>query len=129
MDYKDEIKKSRIGALGGSDAATLLRVANLGYVPNSAYERLAVAKGLIPFEEKPVTSAMAFGDFIEQSIFEHLSASGGDYESNPCWKSEKYSRKNINLICHPDIVRYDEQKKVVQVFECKATQFPVNVTK
>ena len=49
-DYKQEIINSRKGCLGGSDANLLYQVAANGYVPKSAYKRLAVVKGIAEHE-------------------------------------------------------------------------------
>lgn len=127
-DYKNGIIKSRKGCLGGSDAAMLKQIADLGNVPKSAYKRLAVVKGLID-QENITTRVMAYGDFIEQSIYESLSSVNPNYQSNPLWVSGKYSRKDLKLICHPDFVLYDEKKKVLNVYECKATRFTPTQTR
>lgn len=121
-DYKQEITQSRVGALGGSDGNLLAQVASLGYVPKSQYKRMAVMKGLIEREDI-TTRVMRFGDFVEQSIYENLSANDPRYVSNPLWVSERYSKDGCRLICHPDFVLYDEEKKVMKVYECKATKF------
>lgn len=121
-NYKKDIKNTRLGSLGGSDGNLLAQVASLGYVPNSAKKRLAVMKGLIEKEDIS-TRVMAFGDFIEQSIYKNLAANDERYISNPLWVSGKYSKEGCRLICHPDFVLYDEEKKVLKVWECKATKF------
>lgn len=128
LDYKQDIRQTRIGSLGGSDGNLLSQVASLGYVPQSAYKRMAVMNGLIE-KEDIVTRVMAFGDFIEQSIFESLSANNPNYISNPLWVSGKYSKDGCRLICHPDFVFYDEEKKVLKVWECKATKFDPKQTR
>ena len=127
-EHKNEIVKTRVGALGGSDANLIAQVASLGYVPQSAYKRLAVCKGLI--EHENITNrAMEFGNFVEDSVFKLLSMTNKNFISNPLWESEKYVRKNVRLICHPDIVLFDEFNKTIRVYECKATRFPVMPTK
>lgn len=129
-EHKSEIVATRVGALGGSDGAMLKRIAYLGYVPSTSYERLAIAKGLIPPTESFTTTEMEFGDYIENQIYEYLKSSdNGVYESNPCWVSEKYSKKNIKLLCHPDIVKVDEEKKTIFIYEVKATKYNVKTTK
>lgn len=128
-DYKEEIQKTRLGCLGGSDAAMLARISNLGYVPLSARKRLAVCKGLIPQEEIPHTAAMRAGDEMENAIYEHLAQNDNTYESNPFWVSEKYSKSNVKLIDHPDIVRFDKEKKCLYVYEVKTTKLSVEETK
>lgn len=121
-DYKQEIINTRKGCMGGSDAKTLAQIVNLGYVPKSAYKRLAVVKGLIEQEEIPQTAEIAFGNYVEQQMFEYLKSQDERYESNPLWISEKYSRKNVKCIAHPDIVLKDEKKKTLYVYEVKASK-------
>ena len=120
-DYKQEIRNTRIGCLGGSDGKMLCQIANLGYVPQSAKKRLAVLKGLIPSEEIPYTAAVRTGDEIEQAIFAHLSQDNDAYESNPRLESKKYSKENVKLIAHPDVLLVDESKETIYVYEIKAT--------
>lgn len=121
-NYKIGITQSRTGALGGSDGNLLSQIASLGYVPKSAYKRLAVVKGLVE-NDNITTRVMRYGDFIEQSIFDNLSANDERYVSNPLWVSGKYSKDGVRLICHPDFILYDEEKKVLKIWECKATKF------
>lgn len=127
-DYKNDINSTRKGCLGGSDANLLSQVASLENVPRSAYKRLAVAKGLIE-NDNITTRVMAFGDFIENAIYSLLSEKNDGYISNPLWVSGKYSTKDLKLICHPDFALYDEEKKVLNVYECKATRFSVEQTR
>jgi hypothetical protein len=121
-NYKDDIRNTRLGSLGGSDGNLLAQVAKLGYVPNSAKKRLAVMKSLIE-KEDITTRVMRYGDFIEQSIYSHLQEIDNRYQSNPLWISGKYSKDGVRLICHPDFVLFDDTKKVLRVYECKATKF------
>lgn len=128
-EYKREIETTRIGCLGGSDGKLLQQVASLKYVPKSAYKRLAVCKGLIP-QDNVSTQEMRFGDFIEQMIYDTICRGASvKYISNPLWESEKYTRKNVKLICHPDIVRIDKEGKAIYVYEVKTTKFDVTATK
>ena len=127
-DYKDGIREARKGSLGGSDGNVLAQVASLGYVPKSAYKRIAIMKGLIEREDIS-TLAMRYGDFIEQSIYEHLKSVDDRYQSNPLWISGRYSKDGVRLICHPDFVLFDEEKKVLRVYECKATKYNHNATR
>lgn len=127
-DYKEKIRETRKGSLGGSDGNILAQVASLGYVPQSAYKRIAIMKGLIEREDIS-TLAMRYGDFIEQSIYEHLKSVDDRYQSNPLWISGRYSKDGVRLICHPDFVLFDEEKKVLRVYECKATKHNHNATR
>ena len=120
--HKAEIISTRTGCLGSSDARMLAQVDSLGAVPQSAYKRLALCKGLIE-NDNVSNRAMEFGDFVENQIFQHLSHSDERYESNPCWVSEKYSRKNVKCIDHIDITLADEEKQIVYAWEVKASRY------
>lgn len=128
-DYKEEIAKTRLGCLGSSDARMLAQIASLGMIPNSALKRLAVCKGLIQQVEIPKNDAIQAGDDIEMMVYEHLKSQDPRYESNPLWESERYSRKNVRLISHPDIVLKNDEKKTLYIYEVKATKFGFEETK
>ena len=129
QNYKNEIRSSRCGALGSSDGKLILQVAENGIIPKSAYKRLAVCKGLIEQEDIPYTTAVRTGDELEMLVFEHLKANDNRYQSNPCWVSKKYSRKNVKLLTHPDIVLQDDENKVLNVYEVKCTKFTFEQTR
>lgn len=128
-DYKTDIVNSRVGGIGGSESTMLATIANLGYVPKTAYKRMAICKGLIPIENHGTNAAMRAGDYIENAIFNHLAAGDNSYISNPLWVSERYSKQNVKFLCHPDIVRFDEKKQTLYVYECKTTRYDVQHTK
>lgn len=128
-NYKEGIVASRTGSLGSSDASMMQNIYKLGYVPASAYERLAIVKGLVEPKDSFKTKEMEFGDYIEQQIFANISECDKRYISNPLWISSEFSRKNVKLICHPDIVLYDERTKTIYVYEVKTTKFNVKRTK
>ena len=121
INYKEDIERTRVGCLGGSDAAMLAQIASLGYVPQSAYKRLAICKGLIE-QQNITTQAMLYGDFVEQEIFRYISSTNDGYQSNPCLVSEKYSRKNVKCIDHVDMYLQDDEKGVITIGEVKATR-------
>ncbi len=129
QDYKNEIRSSRCGALGSSDGKLILSVAESGIIQKSAYKRLAVCKGLIEQEDIPYTAAVRAGDELEMLVFEYLKANNDRYQSNPCWVSKKYSRKNVKLLTHPDIVLQDDKNKILNVYEVKCTKFTFEQTK
>ena len=129
QDYKKDVANTRKGCLGGSDGKMLAQIAALGYVPKSAFKRLAVCKGLIEQEDIPRTAAIVAGDKIEMAIYDHLTKKDPRYESNPLWVSEKYSTKNVKLIAHPDIVLKDEARKTLFVYEVKTTKYNINDTR
>lgn len=123
--YKQDIINTRKGCLGSSDAKLLHQVDMLGGVPQSAHKRLAVCKGLIE-NENVTTKVMEYGDFIEQSIFSHLSSIDGRYQSNPCLVSEKYSTEEVKIIDHIDFMLKDDENKILKLFECKASKFTID---
>lgn len=128
-DYKNEIQQTRKGCLGSSDGRILAQIASLGEVPKSAYKRMAVVKGLIEQEEIPRTAAIQAGDDLEMIVYEHLNANDPRYESNPLWESKKYSRPNVKLISHPDIVFINEETKTIDIYEVKTTKYDFNITR
>lgn len=124
-NYKQEIIQTRKGCLGGSDAKMLQQVDQLGCVPKSAYKRLAVCKGLIE-NENITTKVMEFGDFIEQSIYEHLVTVDDRYQSNPCLVSKRYSTEEVKIIDHVDFMLKDDENKMLLLYECKASKFTID---
>src|SRR5574344_648376 len=128
-DYKEEIVASRKGFLGASDAMLISKVANLGYVPSSCNERLAILKGLYEKTDDFKTEAMAKGDTIENQIFDMLHDQDERWESNPRYESIKFKRKNLNLLTHIDFQLIDEENKVVTWIECKATNKDLETAK
>ena len=122
-DYKQEIINTRKGCLGSSDGRMIAQIATMGYVPKSAYDRLATLKGLKEPKDGFKTNAMIFGDIIENTIYDQLkSSTNKDYQSNPLWESEKYSGRFFKLISHPDIVLADADSKTLFVYEVKTTK-------
>ena len=128
-NYKDDVAQSRVGCLGSSDGKMLAQICALGYVPQSAYKRLAVCKGLISQEEIPQTAAVKAGDAMEMLIFKHLSANDPRYESNPRWVSLRHSQPNVSLIAHPDLVLKDDARRTLYVYEVKTTKYTVEETR
>lgn len=126
--HKADVISTRVGCLGGSDAKMLAQIDNLGSIPTSAYKRLAVCKGLVGHDSM-TNRAMEYGDFVEQRVFEMLSKGNTEYQSNPCWVSEKYSRKNVKCIDHVDVAYIDNEKQIVNIWEVKASKYPTNVVR
>ena len=128
-NYKDDIRATRIGCLGSSDAKILSQIAALGYVPKSACKRLAIVKGLIPQTDIPETDAIRTGNEIENKVFEYLKWKDPRYQSNVRWESKVHSTKNVKLIAHPDIILKDDARKTLFVYEVKTTKYNVNDTR
>ena len=128
-DYKDEIISSRVGALGGSDGKVLAAIANNGCVQRGQVERLAIAKGL--YERPNITNlAMQYRDFIENMIYDSLVQVDERWESNKCFRSQKYGREGLGLLVHIDFSLFDESrdKPLLLWVECKATTTDIEQT-
>lgn len=128
-DYKMEIAQTRKGCLGSSDGKMLAQVVMLGYVPKSAYKRLAIVKGFIPQEEIPESAAIKAGNKMEIALYDYLASQDPRYESNPMWISEKYSTSQCKLISHPDIVLVDNARKTIFIYEVKTTKYTIEDTR
>lgn len=127
--YKDEIISSRVGNLGGSDARILAAIAKNGCVQRAQVERLAIAKGL--YERPNITNiAMQYGDFIENMIYDCLVQVDERWESNKCFRSQKYGREGLGLLVHIDFSLFDESrdKPLLLWVECKATTTDIEQT-
>lgn len=127
--YKDEIISSRVGNLGGSDARILAAIAKKGCVQRAQVERLAIAKGL--YERPNITNiAMQYGDFIENMIYDSLVQVDERWESNKCFRSQKYGREGLGLLVHIDFSLFDESrdKPLLLWVECKATTTDIEQT-
>lgn len=127
--YKDEIISSRVGNLGGSDAHILAAIAKNGCVQRAQVERLAIAKGL--YERPNITNiAMQYGDFIENMIYDSLVQVDERWESNKCFRSQKYGREGLGLLVHIDFSLFDESrdKPLLLWVECKATTTDIEQT-
>lgn len=127
--YKDEIISSRVGNLGGSDARILAAIAKNGCVQRAQVERLAIAKGL--YERPNITNlAMQYGDFIENMIYDSLVQVDERWESNKCFRSQKYGREGLGLLVHIDFSLFDESrdKPLLLWAECKATTTDIEQT-
>lgn len=128
-DYKDEIISSRVGNLGGSDARILAAIVKNGCVQRAQVERLAIAKGL--YERPNITNlAMQYGDFIENMIYDSLVQVDERWESNKCFRSQKYGREGLGLLVHIDFSLFDESrdKPLLLWVECKATTTDIEQT-
>ena len=127
--YKDEIISSRVGNLGGSDARILAAIAKNGCVQRAQVERLAIAKGL--YERPNITNiAMQYGDLIENMIYDSLVQVDERWESNKCFRSQKYGREGLGLLVHIDFSLFDESrdKPLLLWVECKATTTDIEQT-
>lgn len=127
--YKDEIISSRVGALGGSDGKVLAAIAKNGCVQRAQVERLAIAKGL--YERPNITNlAMQYGDFIENMIYDSLVQVDERWESNKCFRSQKYGREGLGLLVHIDFSLFDDSrdKPLLLWVECKATTTDIEQT-
>jgi len=89
---KTEIKKTRIGGLGSSDARMVAKIAKNGCLSDSDRQRIAIMLGI---EEKPEfsTTATEYGNYIEDRVFEIIKQKYPNAVSNPFYQSEELSEK------------------------------------
>jgi len=87
---KNEIKQTRIGGLGSSDARMVAKIAKNGCLSDAVKQRIAIMLGL---DENPEfsTEATEYGNLIEQNVFEILKSKYPNIVSNPYYKSENLS--------------------------------------
>lgn len=129
LDYKNDIINSRIGSLGSSDGKVLAAIAKNGCVQRGQVERLAIAKGL--YKRPNITNlAMQYGDFIENMIYDSLVQVDERWESNKCFRSQKYGREGLGLLVHIDFSLFDDSrdKPLLLWVECKATTTDIEQT-
>lgn len=127
-DYKQDIINSRVGAFGASEADLISRIAFIGKVPQQCYERMAVCKGLTPYQPFPANRAMRYGDEMELAVYEHLRKDNRQWESNKKIVSERFSMPNVKLLAHIDFFLADYKKKTLFLGECKTTKDDIATT-
>ena len=124
-NYKDDIIATRKGGLGASDGNVLSKVDNLGHVPSSCMERLAIVKGIYDKESDITTEAMNIGNQVEMQIFDMLHNTDKRWESNTYVESKTFSKSNCKLFAHIDFYLKDDENKVLTFVECKATRHSI----
>ena len=114
--HQNEITSTRIGGLGGSDAAMVYAIGKRGYLLKTDRKRLAVMLGIIPPKEERITTrAMKAGHDFEDYL---------DWERKdfiPCereFKIEKKSTLSFKIFAHADFYNIENQI----VYECKYSQ-------
>ena len=127
--YKDIIIEHHKHGLGASDGNLLSKVANLGYVPTSCEERLAIIKGLYSKDNDIKTEAMALGDLLENEVFDMLHENDNRWQSNYYFESKKYSRENCKLFVHIDFMLKDDEHKILNWVEHKSTKRDIDYTR
>lgn len=73
---------------------------------------------------------MQYGDFIENMIYDSLVQVDERWESNKCFRSQKYGREGLGLLVHIDFSLFDESrdKPLLLWVECKATTTDIEQT-
>ena len=103
--HKQEILNTRVGGLGGSDAAMVLKIGQKGIESLSESDkiRLAVMTGQIPYKPIPTNEAMQRGNDFEKWLHEN--------DLNGFEWNEKISLKNniypFDVFAHADFIYYD----------------------
>lgn len=121
IEHREEIRQSRVGGFGGSDAALFLRIANNGIENLSVTDRkrIAVAMGI---EEVPnwggnkyTEAGHAFEDYMEDAM-PHAMKRTWDREV----KLQKELTKEFTTFAHADFVTIEGN--ATAVLECKFSQ-------
>ena len=102
--HKQEIHATRVGGLGGSDAAMVLKIGRKGIesISESDKIRLAVMTGQIPFKPIATNEAMERGNEFEKWLGENIYLKSNGYESNPLIYG--FSPKSFTIFAHPDFL-------------------------
>lgn len=126
--HQQEIKATRVGGFGGSDAAMFLRIAKKGGVDglsNTDLYRIAVAMGIKPYVPVPPTEAMNNGHIFEDSYARYLDAQGKPYQREVKLIAE-CQPENFHIFAHADFVFQEKVYKTNDTFifvhECKFIQ-------
>lgn len=101
-DNKQEILQSRIGGLGSSDAAFVVRIGKRGTIEEADKFRLAVMLGI---EETNIFSSRQtdLGNIIEERIFNFVQSKYPNAQSNPKYISKTLSQKyGFDILNHID---------------------------
>lgn len=104
--HQQEIKATRVGGFGGSDAALFLRIAKKGGVDglsNTDLYRIAVAMGIKPYVPAPATEAMNNGHIFEDAYERYLIDSRSDFEREVKLVAE-CQPTNFHIFAHADFV-------------------------
>lgn len=125
--HNEDIRQSRIGGFGGSDAAMFLRIAERGVngLSNTDLKRIAVAMGLREPAPNYTNAAMEAGHAFEDEVAE-VYESKQSYERERLMES-KFLAAKFRTFAHADFFRCTgnsqkgELKK--EVLECKYSQF------
>lgn len=113
--HQQEIASSRVGCLGGSDAAMVLKIARKGIeaLSNTDIKRLRVMLGLEQREDFGGSAATnaghLFEDYVQVSLSEHAKKE---------YRFDGMQFRNFKIIAHADY--YEEEYQ--RVCECKFVQ-------
>lgn len=100
--HKQEIHATRVGGLGGSDAAMVLKIGRKGIESLSESDkiRLAVMTGQIQFKPIATNDAMERGNEFEKWLGENIYTSNTGWKSNP--KINLTHGYSFKVFAHPD---------------------------
>jgi hypothetical protein len=119
--HEQEIQQTRVGGLGGSDAALVLKIGLRGLSALTATDmkRLCIMTGKTPVEtwggNAHTNAGHAFEDYAES----HLPFGAAGYEREK--KLEQHLADNFKTFAHAD---FAAGKNRLQIIECKFVQKP-----
>jgi len=117
---ENEIRYTRTGGLGSSDAKTVAKIAKNGCLNEADRQRIAIMLGLE--EQKQFSTVQTeYGKLIEDKIYQAIITKFPNAVSNPYYKSEQLSKKyGFNIFNHIDY-EIEEDKRLIWI-ENKATK-------
>ena len=118
--HAQEIQQTRIGGLGGSDAAMIIRIAERGISGLTATDnkRLAIMLGLCPPDDWNGNAYTNAGHAFEDYADRNLPVKNKGRET---YMSRELARK-FKTFAHADFTEFDENGNVDTVIECKFVQ-------
>ena len=118
--HAQEIQQTRIGGLGGSDAAMIIRIAERGIAGLTATDnkRLSIMLGLCPPDDWNGNAYTNAGHTFEDFADKNLPIKNKGRET---YMSRELARK-FKTFAHADFTEFDENGNVETVIECKFVQ-------
>lgn len=119
--HAQEIQQTRVGGLGGSDAALVLKIGLRGLSALTATDikRLCIMTGKMPVETFAGNAHTNAGHAFEDYAESHLPFGAAGYERER--KIEQHLADNFKTFAHAD---FAAGKNRLQIIECKFVQKP-----
>lgn len=123
IEYQQEIENTRVGGLGGSDAALVLRISNNGLdsLSQTDLKRLAVMLGRRPYQPIAQNAAMKAGHDFEEWIWDYYFEVNRDNWCRECLMPRIFTER-FRTFAHADFAHWNKNAVIDKVIECKFSQ-------